>query len=166
MAEARTNGLDMAHPGSAAQVDRQSDTREATTRVEAWAPPSVLPDPNPRPGWVHRWIRTSMMGDADNRNVSMRMREGWEPCKIEEYPELQIMVDVNSSFEGNIEVGGLLLCKCPEEIMNQRRDYYSAAAARQEEAVDENFMRENDPRMPLLRPDKQTQTTFGRGPRG
>lgn len=90
------------------------------------------------------------------------MREGWEPVRIEEQPQFRLMVDPTSRFQGNIEVAGLLLCKCPEEIVAQRKTYYERLTRQQMEAVDNNFMKENDPRMPLFRERKSTQS-FGRG---
>ena len=137
--------------------------REASKRIEDWKPPSVLPDPNPIPGYKFRWVRTNMIGQADNTNVSMRFREGWEPVKSADHPELEIMPDHNSRFPGCVEMGGLLLCKAPEEVAEARQRHYEGKAAQQMESVDQSYMRENDPRMPLLRPDRNTRVTFGRG---
>ncbi len=100
---------------------------------------------------------------TDNPNLSKKFREGWVPVKKEDYPEIQVMSDVNSRFEGNIEIGGLLLCKAPTEEMDKRKQYYESAAAQQMESVDNSFMKENDPRMPLLKPERSSRTTFGRG---
>ena len=91
------------------------------------------------------------------------MREGWVPVKADDHPEMQVMSDVDSRFDGNIEVGGLLLCKAPKEQMDKRAAYYQQMAASQMESVDNSFMRENDPRMPLLKPDRTTRTQFGKG---
>jgi hypothetical protein len=89
-------------------------------------------------------------------------REGWEPCKAEDHPELRLMSDINSQFKGNIEVGGLLLCKASREKMEQRTAHFQKAADNQMQSVDNNYLRENDPRMPLLKPERSTRTTFGR----
>lgn len=145
------------------RTPRTLEDREASERIENWKPPSVLPDPNPIPGYKFRWIRTNMIGQADNTNVSMRFREGWEPVKSEDHPELEIMPDHNSRFPGCVEMGGLLLCKAPEEVAEARQRHYEGKAAQQMESVDQSYMRENDPRMPLLRPDRNTRVTFGRG---
>ena len=139
-------------------------TREDEVREDdSWVPSSVLPTPDPQDGWRFRWIRTSVLGHADNTNVSQKFRDGWVPVKREDHPELKIMSDINSQFEGNIEQGGLLLCKAPEEKMKARTDHYEGVAKRQMESVDSNYMRENDPRMPLMRPERSTRTTFGKG---
>lgn len=145
---------------------RGADTRDTEARtMREYVPPNLLPDPNPQPGWRFKWVRTSMIGKADNMNVSTKFRSGYIPVKAEEVPELNIMSDHDSRFakEGNIEVGGLLLCKIPEETAESRNRYYEERARAQMESVDRNFMRENDPRMPLLRPDRKSRTAFGRG---
>ena len=146
------------------RTSRSLEDREVEKRSsDAWVPPSTLPNPDPRPGWDHRWIRTATLGNEDNTNVSQKFREGWVPVKKEDYPEIQVMSDVNSRFEGNIEIGGLLLCKAPTEEMDKRKQYYESAAAQQMESVDNSFMKETDPRMPLLKPERSSRTTFGRG---
>ena len=140
------------------------DSREDTAREDdSWIPSSVLPTPDPQDGWVFRWIRTSIMGQSDNPNVSKKFRDGWTPVKSEDHPELHTLSDINSQFVGNIEQGGLLLCKAPAEKMASRTKHYQEVAKQQMESVDSNYMRENDPRMPLLRPEKSTRTTFGKG---
>jgi len=146
---------------------RELESRENEIRAQSWEPASILPDPNPQDGWVFRWIRTSMVGSPDNTNVSKRFREGWEPVRAEDHPELQIMSDHKSEWgaKGGIEVGGLLLCKAPEESVEQRREYYKSHAESQMQAVDNNYMRENDPRMPVLAPDRKTHVVFGGGSR-
>ena len=146
---------------------RKLETRENDTREESWEPASILPAPAPQAGWVFRWLRTSMGGNLDNTNVSKRFREGWEPVRAEDHPELQIMSDHKSEWgdKGGIEVGGLLLCKAPEELVEQRREYYRNHAESQMQAVDNNYMRENDPRMPVLAPDRKTRVAFGGGTR-
>ena len=106
-----------------------------------------------------------MFGEMDNRNVSMRYREGFEPCAVEDHPEMMIMsdVNVNAAFEGNIVIGGLMLCKTSTEAMRKREEYYQSLSQQQAASVDQNFMRQNDPRMPLLETESNTQTTFGVG---
>ena len=146
------------------RTDRSHDTREDFVREDdSWIPSSVLPTPDPQNGWRFRWIRTSTLGQADDTNVSRKFREGWVPVRREDHPELKITSDINSQFEGNTEQGGLLLCKAPEEKMKARTKHFNEVARRQMESVDSNYMRENDPRMPLLRPEKSTRTTFGKG---
>ena len=141
---------------------RDLESRDTTQRKAAWTPPETLPSPKPQPGWVFRWIRTSMMGQADPTNTSAKFREGWSAVKATDHPELMLHSDPNSRFKDNIEIGGLLLCKAPEEMMQQRNEYYAKQNKSQMEAVDNNFMKSNDERMPLFS-EKRTTTSFGKG---
>lgn len=134
---------------------REQDTRAATKRKEAtFVPSAVLPDVNPEPGYVFRWIRVASRGTSDAANMTGRLREGWTPVKAEDHPEIVQFSDPNSRFAGLIEQGGLLLCKISEEKVRARRRYYADRARSQIDAVDNNFMRENDRRMPLFRERK------------
>ena len=138
---------------------RTEDTREKSERKVTWQRPSALPDPTPQEGVEFRWIRTSALGQSDMTNVSSKFREGWEPVKLEDHPELKIISDVDSKFKGNVEVGGLLLCKNSTENMEARRDYQKNQASSQMQAVDNSYMKESDPRMPVLKPEKSTRTS-------
>jgi hypothetical protein len=145
---------------------RELENRDATTRTEGWTPPQTLPEPNPVPGWKFKYIRVSYMGANDATNVSTRFREGWEPVKASEVPEIMYMKDnnPNSQFKDNVEIGGLLLCKMPEERVNARRKYYENMNKAQMEGVDNSFMRERDGRSNMeVFSDKKSTTTFGRG---
>tara|TARA_R110000868_G_scaffold200245_3_gene447527 strand:- start:381 stop:749 length:369 start_codon:yes stop_codon:yes gene_type:complete len=122
----------------------------------------MLPTPEPRPGIKYRWIRTATLGNADMTNVSSRFREGYTPVQAADYPELQIMSDIDSRFKGNVEVGGLLLCSAAAEDVQSRVEGQLEMAQNQIDAVDRNFMRENDPRMPVLRPERTSKTSFGK----
>ena len=144
------------------RTSRELESRSNKERPKTWQPASTLPEPDKQPGYAYRWIRVSMVGQADASNVSSKLREGWEPVRIEEQPQFKMLVDPNSRFKDNIEVAGLLLCKIPEELMGQRREYFAKKNRAQIESVDNNFMRENDPRMPLFR-EKQSKTSFGKG---
>ena len=144
------------------RLARELESRESAQRKMAWTPPSTLPPLPEEEGWVFRYIRTSIMGTADPSNTSAKFREGWEPVKAEDHPELMHHADPSSKFKGNIEIGGLLLCKAPEELMKQRDDYYATQAKAQLQSVDNNFMRLNDERMPLFS-EKKTSVSFGKG---
>jgi len=136
---------------------RTLETRETSERKVTWKRANALPDPDPQEGVEFRWIRTSTLGQSDNTNVSAKFREGWEPVRLEDHPELKIMPDVDSKFKGNVEVGGLLLCRNSKENMDARREFHRNATASQMAAVDNNYMRESDPRMPVLKPEKSTR---------
>jgi hypothetical protein len=144
------------------RLARELETRSQKERPKQWQRPETLPQPIKEPGYAYRWVRVSLMNQADARNVSSKLREGWEPVRIEEQPQFKLLVDPNSRFKDNIEVAGLLLCKIPEELVGQRSDYYSAQTRAQMDSVDNNFMRESDPRMPLFKEGK-TKVSFGKG---
>jgi len=146
------------------RITRELENRENTQRKKSWQPPQTLPTPDPKDGWVFRWIRTSMMGQADPMNASAKMREGWEPVRAEDHPELRLHADPRSVYKDNIEIGGLLLCKAPKEMADQRREYYAAQATSQMEAVDNSFMRQKDNKSNMdLFADRKTEVSFGRG---
>ena len=148
--------------GKQNRLARELDTRTVTQRPTAWRAPETLPTPDPRPGFKHRWVRTSILGQADASNISSKLREGYEPCKAEDYPELMLHAVTEGRFKGNIEVGGLLLCRIPEEFMEQRSEYYAQQNKAQVESVDNNFLRQSDARMPLFA-EKQSKVSFGPG---
>lgn len=146
------------------RTPRAQSSREEEKRNETWKPASLLPTPEPRDGFVFRWVRTSMLGNSDAVNVSAKFREGWEPVPASEFQELKVMSDIGSKFPENIEVGGLILCQAPQRLMEQRREYYARMAGDQMKAVDQSYMKENDPRMPLLAPERQSRVSrFGNG---
>jgi hypothetical protein len=142
--------------------DRELATRTMEEKPKQWSPPELLPEPVKMPGYSYRWIRVATLNTADPRNISAKLREGWEPVKIEEQPQFQLLIDPNSRFKDNIEVGGLLLCKTPTEMVDQRNAYYNKQTQAQAEAVDNNLMSQSDPRMPLFRERKST-SSFGKG---
>ena len=139
------------------RTPRTTETRETGERRKPWKRSSMLPTPEPRDGLSFRWIRTSTLGNADMTNVSGRFRDGYVPVKAEDYPELHIMSDIDSRFKDNIEVGGLLLCAIPTEQQEDRIYGQLEAAQNQAEAVDRNYMRESDPRMPMLKPERSSR---------
>jgi hypothetical protein len=144
------------------RAPRNTETRDESARPKQWTPPELLPEPDKQPGFAYRWIRISTLNNSDPRNLSAKLREGWEPVKIEEQPKFQLLVDPTSRFKDNVEVGGLLLCKTPKELVDQRNSYYQNQAEGQMESVDNSLMRQNDPRMPLFNERKST-TSFGKG---
>lgn len=146
----------------AKRVSREVENREFSERPKQWMPPELLPEPDKQAGFAYRWIRVSTLNNADPRNVSAKLREGWEPVRIEEQPKFQLLVDPNSRFKDNIEVGGLLLCKTPIEFVEQRSNYYADQTRAQTEAVDSSLMRQSDPRMPLFN-ERKSEVSFGKG---
>lgn len=144
------------------RTTRESSSREKTTRPKQWTPPELLPTIDQEDGKSYRFIRVSSMGQRDPQNVSQKFREGWEPVKASEHPEAFTMPDPNGQFNDAIEIGGLLLCKTDEELTQQRDEYIAQRTRQNTESVDSNYMREDDPRMPLFK-NKSTKVSFGSG---
>lgn len=146
---------------------RSTEDRESTKRVDRWSNSSVLPVPDERDGYSHRWVRTAVVGHADNGNVSTRFRDGWEPIKRSEYPEFKnLLSDIGSRWEGEdvLEIGGLILCRTATENVEARTEHYSARAQQQVESVDRQLRAAEDPRMPMDRPLRKTTVgDFGSG---
>ena len=145
---------------------RETSNRDSAMRKQEWTPPETLPSPKPQEGWAFRWIRTSMMGQLDPTNASAKFREGWVPVKAQDVPELMSFTDPNSTsrFKDNVEIGGLVLCKAPKHMMEQRAEYYRKQAQQQIEAVDNNYMRQKDERANMaLFTERKSDVSFGRG---
>ena len=151
-------------PSRKARTERTVEARDNTSARPAplsdWTPPSLLPKPNYDETYIFRWVRVAMNGAEDRKNVSQRFREGWEPVRAEDHPELNVLPDIDSRWEGNIEVGGLLLCKAPRKVMQQRNQYYSRMSGEMLRSVDNNLMKENDPRMPISTPYRKSTSSF------
>ena len=143
------------------RTPRNVETRVQAERPKQWKPAELLPEPDKLPGYAYRWIRVGLQGNADPRNYSAKLREGWEPVKIEEQPAFQLLVDEDSRFKDGIEVGGLLLCKTPLEFVDQRNNHYLKQSEDQILSVDSNLMRQNDPRMPLFKESKSSTSKSG-----
>jgi len=144
------------------RIPREFETRAKAERPKTWMPAELLPDPPKDPNYAYRWIRVSTLGAADPRNISSKIREGWEPVKVADHPEYAHQCDDKPRLPGSVEVGGLLLCRTPKELVDQRNAFYTGQATGQMESVDNTFMRENDPRMPLFK-QRRSEVSFGRG---
>ena len=144
------------------RIQRDLESRDKSTRKKAWERPELLPSPVEQEGYKFRWVRVANRGEIDATNVSAKMREGWVPVKAADHPEIFLSSVEQERFKDNIIIGGLMLCKAPVEMVNERNQYYADQAAAQINSVDHNLMRENDPRMPLFN-DRKTKVTFGTG---
>ena len=144
------------------RLQRELESRTQQERPKQWQPPELLPEPDKQEGYAYRWIRVSMLNTADPRNISVKLREGWEPVGIDEQPKFRLLVSGEGKFKDHIEIGGLLLCKTPVEFIEQRTKYYDDQTRAQEEAVDNNLMRQSDVRMPIFK-EGTSSTTFGKG---
>jgi hypothetical protein len=147
-----------------ARASRDEQTREAESREMAWTPPNALPDPHPRPGIVHRWVRTASMGQPDPVNVSQSFREGWTPVLGAEYPELRILSDHGTRWPDGIEVGGLLLCSAPADHILRIREHYRKMARNQMKSVNDQLEAEEDPRLRTMFREHLSLVTRGFGP--
>ena len=144
------------------RLARELETRTKARRPRMWSAPETLPHPDDRPGWAHRWVRISILGADDPKNISSKLREGYEPCKAEEYPELMLHASTEGRFKGNIEVGGLLLCRIPKEFMEQRVEHFNQVNKAQTDSLDNNFLSDNDPRMRKFS-ERSSKVSFGSG---
>jgi hypothetical protein len=144
------------------RVQREVQTRATTERPKQWMPAELLPEPDKQAGFAYRWIRVSTLNNADPRNISSKLREGWEPVPVEEQPKFKFLVDPNSRFKDSIEIGGLLLCKTPAEFVEQRNKHYAAQTESQTKAIDNSLMKQSDARMPLFN-ERKSSVSFGKG---
>jgi hypothetical protein len=142
------------------KTSRASQTRSKTERPKVWTPPSSLDAPPAPDGFRHRWIRAESLGFSDSKNVSARLREGFELVRADEYPDTQYPVITDGKYAGVIGVGGLLLARISEEIAKQRADYINSLTEGQDEAVESDLMKEQHKSMPI-NVDRQSRVTFG-----
>ena len=142
------------------KTSRASQTREKTTRKKVWTPPSALDAPPAPTGFRHRWIRAESIGFQDTKNVSGRIRSGYELVRSDEYPDSDYPMVEDGKYKGVIGVGGLVLARVPEEIAQQRQDYYANQHKEKVEAMDNDLMKEEHPSMPIDI-DRQSRVTFG-----
>jgi len=140
------------------RITRDLKTRDKSAR-SVYVPPSNLPDPTPDPDYTFRWVATHVLGQPLANNVSLQMRDGYEPVKAVDHPELALF---GNNASGNVEIGGLMLCKAPKERVEARDEYYKKQAQNQMDSVDNHFMRNSDPRMPLFA-DRKSTTSRGTG---
>lgn len=142
------------------KTPRSNDTRDKSARRRPWAPPSSLDAPPAPEGYVHRWVRASVMGFDDKKNLSARVREGFELVRADEYPDFEAPTIQDGRHAGVIGVGGLVLARFPVETREERNAYYGKRTQDQLKAVDNDLMREQHPSMPISN-ERQSRVTFG-----
>ena len=141
------------------KTPRAALSREKTTRRKPWAPPSSLDAPPAPDGYKYRWIRAETLGQSDTKNLNARLREGFELVRADssdQYPTIQ-----DGKYQGVIGVGGLLLAKIPEEIVEERMAYFAQQTRDKEEAIANDLLKEEHSSMPISKPDRQSRVTFG-----
>jgi len=139
---------------------RASETRTKTDRPKVWTPPSSLDAPPAPDGFRHRWIRAESVGFDDTKNVSGKLRSGWEFVRADEYPDSNYPQVKDGKYAGVIGVGGLVLARIPEEIAKSREEYFAKRTQDREEAIANDPFKEQHPSMPISK-DRQTRVTFG-----
>ena len=147
------------------EVKRTSRVSQETkpSRNKPWAPPSSLDAPPAPKGYVHRWIRTEFMGQEDTGNVSKKLREGWEFVRADEYPDMEWPQMESGRYQGVIAVGGLMLARIPNEIIEQRKQYFAQVAQDKDDAVANDPLKDQHPSMPVHNESRRTRVTFGGG---
>jgi len=147
------------------RTSRSAETRAKSDARKPWRPPSMLETPPAPEGYEYRWIRAEIVGQEDRKNISSRLREGFDLVKAEEIGDFDIPTLDDGRHAGVVSVGGLLLAKIPNETREERNAYFQARSQTQQDAVDNDLMKESDPSSPILRPERKTSVTFGGGNR-
>ena len=151
---------------SVERAPRAARTRAAKPQRKPWAPPSLLDAPPAPEGYKHRWIRAEVRGFDDRKNISARMREGWELVRRDEYPDFEAPTIDSGRYEGVFGVGGLLLARIPVETIQERSDYFNKMSSDAMAAVDNDLLKETQHHsMAIQKPERQSRVTFG-GPKG
>ena len=141
---------------------RESETRAKQERPKVWTPPSQLDAPPAPNGFKHRWIRAEAVGQMDQKNVSARLREGWEFVRADEFPEMEWPSIDSGRYEGVIAVGGLMLARIPNEIVEQRKQYFAKVTQDKDDAIANDPLKDQHPSMPISN-ERSTRVTFGGG---
>ena len=139
---------------------RESETREKSSRRKPWAPPSQLDAPPAPAGFKHRWIRAETVGQIDNKNISSKLREGWEFVIADEYPNMEWPSIDSGKYNGVIAVGGLMLARIPEETVAQRNAYFQQLTKDKDEAIANDPLKDQHPSMPVSR-ESRSRVSFG-----
>jgi len=157
MADATQEGIK-----SVSRTPHAKKTREKSARRKPWTPPSTLDAPPAPEGFKHRWIRSEVRGFDDQKNISARLREGYELVRKDEYPDFEAPVVSSGKYEGVFGVGGLLLARIPLETVQERTAYFNERSQDQITAVDNDMLRENShSSMTISKPERQSRVTFG-----
>ena len=139
---------------------RESETREKVSRRKPWAPPSQLDAPPAPAGFKHRWIRAETIGQPDQKNVSARLREGWEFVRADEYPDMEWPTIDSGKWNGVIAVGGLMLARIPEETIAERNSYFNQLTKDKDDAIANDPLKDQHPSMPVSN-ESRSRVSFG-----
>ena len=142
------------------KTSRASQSRDKDKRPQTWTPPSSLDAPPAPDGYRHRWIRTEVLGFDDTKNMSGKMRSGFELVRADEYPDSQYPQMKDGKYAGVIGVGGLVLARIPEEIAKSREDFFKKQTQAKDAAINNDLMKEQHSSMPI-NAERQSRVTFG-----
>lgn len=144
------------------RLDRSLETREEGQRARTWQRPSLLPTPEPKDGYGYRWVRLATLGDEDVPNMTSKLREGWEPVTYREVPEIAT-IERSQKSNARVEIGGLVLCRMPIEMLRQRDEYYTKQALSAVDAVENSYFNEggDNPRMKKIVERRSETKSFG-----
>lgn len=142
------------------KTPRASQTRNSEKRPTTWTPPSSLDAPRPKDGFRHRWIRLEIMGQDDTKNMSSKLRSGWELVRADEYPGENYSTITEGKYAGVIGHGGLALARIPEEVAKARNEYFARKTQESEQAIKNDLLKDQHPSMPI-NSERQTRVTFG-----
>ena len=139
---------------------RASQSRTKEVKNTTWTPPSSLDAPPAPDGYKHRWLRAEVLGFDDTKNMAGHLRSGFELVRAEEYPNSEYPVIKEGKYQGMIGVGGLLLGRIPNEVVEARKEYFARMTQEKTDAIDKDLMKEEHPSMPI-NSERQTRVTFG-----
>ena len=142
------------------KTSRASQSRSKTVKKTTWTPPSSLDAPPAPAGFKHRWLRAEIMGTNDTKNLAGHLRSGFELVRADEYPESDFPIVEDGKYKGVIGVGGLLLGRIPEEVVEARKEYFKKVTQDKTDAINNDLMKEQHPSMPINQ-ERQTRVTFG-----
>ena len=142
------------------KTSRASQSRDKDKRPQTWTPPSSLDAPPAPDGYRHRWIRTEVLGFDDTKNMSGKLRSGFELVRADEYPDSQYPQMKDGKYAGVIGVGGLVLARIPEEVAKSREAFFKSQTQAKDEAINNDLMKEQHSSMPI-NAERQSRVTFG-----
>ena len=142
---------------------RDDEQHDKNARRKPWQPARMLETPPAPEGYQYRWIRSEYVGIEDRNNVSARMREGWEFVRADEYPDTEWPQMESGRYSGVIAVGGLMLARIPNEIVEQRKEYFAQVAQDKDDAVANDPLKDQHPSMPVHNESRRSRVTFGGG---
>jgi len=142
------------------KTSRASQTRVKEARKQVWTPPSSLDAPPAPDGYHHRWIRAESMGFDDTKNMTGKLRSGYELVRADEYPDTDYPAIDTGKYKGVIGVGGLLLARISLELVKSRKEYFDNLTQQKDDAINDDLMKEQHPGMPI-NAERQSRVTFG-----